>query len=1059
MANFAIEREIELAQLRGRLQEIKDSIYTQRQPITDIQASVTGPGRGPDSMPKGGWKPFAVPGPWGGFDNATWFKLKVKLPKSFKGHRAVALVRPGDSVGSLASNQLSGVPDKPNNIWTDPLSSPGESLCYIDGKPFQGLDIFRDELYLTEKAKGGDTFELVLEAVPSVRYDKKHIFKYADIAVMHTDVWTFFWDCEVPLKVYETLDKNYAPAQRLFALIAESVRMVDLQHIGLPEYYKSIAKARKHLLAGLKDFEASYGMGRLVLTGHSHIDTAWLWPLRESRRKVGRTFANVLGLMDKYPEFHFSFSQPELYMYCKEHFPGLWKRLKKRVKEGRWEPCGAPWIEQDSNVPSGESIIRQFLYGNRFFREEFGMQSRTAWLPDAFGYPWSLPQILKGCQIDTFVTTKIDWSMFTGFPYSFFQWQGIDGTRIDSVMPPLNYNGNPVPADCIQQWQKFRQKDRIEELPYPFGWGDGGGGPTMEMIEHGKRMKNIVGVPKMEFGRTQDCLDRMKTQCDTTKLPVYNDELYLELHRACQTTQARTKRNNRKCEVLLHDTEQLSALALLAGGRYDQAALWENWRIVLTNQFHDILPGSSITEVYAVADQDYATVKQRVGALQELALKTLTTAIDTSGPGQPVVVFNTLSWMRIDLVQAKVKLPGGDFHVIDSKGNTVPAQAIGKDEILFLAEAVPPLGHAVYRVLPGAAAEASEWPLAATGKTLENDFIRVTLDDHGRFTSVFDKLDEREVLAPGQRGNVLQLFDDRPHAHDAWDIDHNFDEERQWEPGKPDSVKVIEKGPIRAVVRVIRKTEKSTFTQDITLYAHTARIDVSTHVDWWEKRTLLKVAFPVDVLAPRATYHIQFGAIQRATHANDPRDRARFEVTGHHWADLSESDYGVSLLNDCKYGYDVKENVLRLSLLRSSIAPDPKADEGQHDFTYALYPHAGDWRAGTLQEGYALNYPLKGVAAAAAKGKLPPVQSFADMDAENVVIESIKKHEDSGALIVRCFEACGQRGTASITFGNTPKSVAACDMMEERDVRLKAKGNTVELYFTPYEIKTLKVSF
>lgn len=1040
MANFEAERQIETQQIDARLREIQATIYSQRQPIGALTYCVTGPGLGPERMPESGWKPFSVMDRWGGYDQTTWFRMTARIPKSFKGHQVVALIRP--SGGHFEP----GIPF---------LSAAGESMAFIDGRPAQGLDKNHDEILLTKKAKGGETFDIAIEGVPSTRIDIEHHFQYADLAILHSEAWKVYWDLLVPLKVYKAIGSGSAPARQLLDVLSKAVRLVDLQHAGTPAYYASCTRASAFLKKELKRFEHGNDMGRLVLVGHSHIDTAWLWPLRETRRKVGRTFSTVLALMERYPEYHFSCSQPELYMYVKEHFPELWKGIKKRVKEGRWEPCGAPWIEQDSNMPNGESLVRQFLYGNRFFQREFGMRSRTAWLPDAFGYPWSLPQILKQCQIDTFVTTKIDWGTFTKFPYSLFQWQGIDGTRIRALMPPMNYNGNPVPDDLIAQWNLFKQKDKVEELPFAFGWGDGGGGPTAEMLEHGKRLKNIIGVPQCEFGRTQDSLDRMVDQCPTEALPVYNDELYLELHRACQITQARTKRFNRKIEIALHDTEFLASLAHLNGGHYDHEALWAAWRTLLTNQFHDILPGSSITEVYTTAEREYAAALQTALDVRAGALSVIAGPAPADAPGTPVVVYNTLSWVRTDVAEAKVTLPKGAFHVIGPDGTVVPSQKIGRDRILFEASNLPPLGHAVYHVLSGKRAPAEPSELNVSTRALENDTLRIKLDGNGAFTSVYDKLEGREVLAKGQKGNVLQLFDDRPFDHDAWEMDHNFDEEQQWAPGAATSVTVVEEGPVRAAVRVVRKTERSTITQDILLYALLQRVDVHTHVDWHEKRVLMKVAFPVDILSPRATYDIQYGTIERATHASREHERARFEVTGHHWADLSEGDYGVSLLNDCKYSYDIKYNVMRLSLLRAPVHPDPVADQGEHEMVYSLYPHNGDWRNGTVQQGYELNMPLITVAGVSAE----PAACFASVDADHVLIDAVKKAEDSDAIIVRLYEACGQRGDVLLSFARAPKSITICDMMEENDTPVKFKGHSVALYFTPYEIKSLKVRF
>lgn len=1033
MPHFEAERRIESGQIRNRLEEIEATMYSQRQEIGAIQACLTGPGLGPDQTPESGWKPFAVHDRWGGFDQTTWFRMTAKVPVSMKGHRVVAFVRPG-----------------------------GESLAYVNGKPFQGLDNNRDELYLTEKAKGGERFEIVLESVPSVRFDDYHQFRYADIAVMHPEVWEFYWDCTVAFEAWKQLDVNSAPRRQLLELLKQALYQVDLQHKGERSYFESFGKAQRFLKTGLKQFATSCGIGKLVLTGQSHIDTAWLWPLRETRRKCGRTFSTVLNYMERYPEYYFLASQPVQYEWMERHYPEQFKRIKQRVKEGRWEAFGAMWVESDCNVPSGEALIRQLLYGNRYFRSKFGVHSPTAWLPDAFGYTWALPQILKKAQVDTFVTTKITWGRFTEFPYSVFQWEGIDGTRVLGMMPPLNYNGNTHPKDCIQQWSLFRQKELFEEVPFPYGYGDGGGGPTMAMIEYGKRLGDVVGVPKCEMGRIQDSIDRMKTQCPFEKLPVWNDELYLEYHRGCQTTQAHTKRNNRKCEFLLRQAELLGSLSLVHGGKYAQKDIYEAWKIVLTNQFHDILPGSSINEVYKQTAIDYNEARKLAAGARSHALKYLADRIDTRGEGTPMLAFNTLSWMRNDVAQATVSLPKGSFHVVGPDNTPVPFQKVGPGEILFEVRDLPPLGHGVYRVVSGRAeAEAPEMKVSSTG--MENQFLRIAFDKKGTIASIYDKIEKREVVAKGRRANDLQLFEDRPHGNDAWDIDHNF-EDVSWEPKSAESIEVIESGPVRAIVRIVRRTERSVITQDVTMHANSPRVDFVTHVDWHEKRVLMKVAFPVTVRAHRATYEIQFGTIDRATHHNTDFDRGRFEVPAHKWADVSEGDYGVSLLNDCKYGYDVKglgdgTTMMRLSLLRAPVDPDPKADEGEHTFTYSLYPHAWGWRNGTVQQGFELNEPVLAMEVPATKGTLPSTASFAAVDADNVLIDTIKKCEDSGALIVRVYEAYGQRGDVSLTLGRKPRKVTECDLMEENDVPVKLKGSTVKFYVTPYEIRSFKVEF
>ncbi|MCC6695085.1 MAG: alpha-mannosidase [Candidatus Hydrogenedentes bacterium] len=1043
MADFDAERKIEVAQIQRRIREIQGTIITERQPIGDFQYCVTGTGKGPERAPQSGWKPFKVRGVWGGLDQTTWFRFKVRIPHTMKGKQVAALIR------TYTGKFTHGAPD---------LNEGGEALVFVNGQPVQGLDRNRDEIFLAKKVKGGETFDIVLEACPSTRYDMHHTFGYADLAVINQAAWEFYWDAQVVWEVLHELDWNFAPTRKLIELLDTAVRSVDLQHKGEKPYWDSLLKAQKALRRGLKAFESGPGMGKLILAGHAHIDTAWLWPLRETKRKCARTFSNILSLMDRYPELHFSCSQPVQYEWIKTYYPELYKRIKQRVKEGRWELCGAPWVEPDHNVPSGESLIRQYLYGNRFYEREFGKRSHIAWVPDSFGYTWALPQIMKKAGLTAFVTTKVEWSVFTQFPYSMFEWEGTDGTRIFALMPPLNYNGNPVPKDCIAQWNQFKQKERVEELPFPFGWGDGGGGPTMNMIEHGRRLENIMGVPKCEFGRLSDCVERMRRKSERETLPVYNNELYLELHRGCQTTQARTKRNNRKCEILLRDAEFLSVLAHLDGGKYDHGRLWESWKTILTNQFHDILPGSSVTEVYTQADVDYAEAMGLARDVRDSAIKHILKTIDTRGEGTPVVVFNTLGWVRSDVAEVALDGLGAHVTVLDPGGNPVPHQRIGKDRLLFEAHNVPPLGHAVYRVVVNHRRAEAPGMLKATSTGMENDYILIRFDKAGNLTRVYDKVEEREVLPKGARANVFQLFDDRPWEHDAWDIDHNF-ERQAWEAGPAESIKVIETGPVRAVVRMVRRTEKSTFTQDIVLHASSPRIDFITHVDWREKRVLLKVAFPVDIRATRATYEIQYGTIERATHQNTAFNRARFENAALRWADLSEGDYGVSLLNDCKYAYDVRDNVLRLSLLRSPVDPDPHADEGPHEFTYSLLPHAWGWRNGMVHEGHELNTPLLAVPAAKSKGAHAPVAAFASVDLDNVIIDHIKKHEDSDAVIVRLYEAHGQRGDATLTFGRKPTSITECDLMEEDDTPVKLQGNTVKFYVRPYELRTFKVQF
>ena len=1046
MPNFEIERETLAKQIKDRLRRIERTIFTHRQRITGVRACPVGKNRGPEAPPSTGWEPFEVPGFWGGFDETTWFEVGTRIPKEMKGYRVVALLRPG-----------------------------GESLAYVNGEPRHGLDRKRDLVILTEKAEGGEKFIIHLESVPSCQHDLKQAFEYADLAVMHPEVWNAYWDLRVALEVYRGIPEDSAVRRKLLEAIREGALAVDMNagergqvHISqpwigiippdLPAYLASLRKARGLLRRSLVEFQQSGDMGDLTLVGHSHLDTAWLWPIRETKRKVGRTFSNVLDLMDRYPEFRFSCSQPAQYAYCEAHHPALYERIRQRVKEGRWEPNGCFWVEPDLNVPSGESLVRQAVYGNRFFREQFGVHSRVAWLPDTFGFCAALPQILKRAQVDYFTTTKLNWSRYTEFPYSLFRWEALDGSRVMAACHRF-CNGDVNAREITEEWNRFKQKERMSRFFFAFGWGDGGGGPTAEMLENGLRLADLPGVPRCTFGAIEPCLEQMAKECAPEELPIWHGELFFELHRGCQTTQARTKRNNRDCEWLLRNTEFLSSMGQVNGGSYEHEVIVAAWKRVLTNQFHDIIPGTSVNEVYREADQAYAEVRREVSGVADRALDHLMEQVDTSGAERTMVVVNTLSWARGGtVVLPNNQLPKGAVHVVDCQNRLQPSQRLADGSLLVDVQEAPSMGYAVFHLMEEAEPEQAALMLKVSEKGLENEYLRIRLDRNGALSSVYDKEARREVLPKGSKGNNLQLFEDRPCEWEAWDIDYNF-EEKSWTLGKPVSLEVIEAGPVRATVRIVYKTESSTITQDVCLGARSRRVDFVTYVDWWEKRALLKAAFPIDVRSSFATYEVQYGAVERPTHRNRPEDAARFEVPAQKWADLSEGNYGAAVLNNCKYGYDAKENVVRLSLLRSTVDPDNHADEGEHRFTYALFPHRGDWRHGVVREAYELNVPLLAIPAAPSPGPLPGVLSFIQVDADHVVVDAVKRCEDSDAIVVRLYEAHGRRGEVSLFFDREVARVVECDLMEENEEPVESEGSQTALFIEPYQIRTFKVLY
>jgi len=578
------------------------------------------------------------------------------------------------------------------------------------------------------------------------------------------------------------------------------------------------------------------------------------------------------------------------------------------------------------------------------------------------------------------------------------------------------------------------------------------------MLENGRRLGNIAGVPRCTFGRVSDCFEKLRDEGALEGLPVWNGELYFELHRGCQTSQARNKANNRRAEWLMREVELWSVLAYLQGARYPRTEIQDCWKQLLTCQFHDILPGTSINEVYEWTDTVYGELFKKAETLRQKALAYLAQKIALKEKDTSLLVFNSLGWYRSGICEYHGKLPKGDFCVVNEDNEPVPFQRIGHDRLLFEVRDVPPLGYSVYRLVVGYRAGGNGGEsVRADVRFMENESIRLEFGPRGTLTRIVDKRYHREVLPEGSEANELQFFEDLPHVWEAWDIDFNFESKKRVIK-ELDSIEVIENGPLRSVVRLSYTYGKSTIVQDVMLYAGSSRIDFVTRVDWHEKRTLLKAAFPVDIRSSYATYEVQFGTIERPTHRNRDFDAAQFEVPAQKWADLSEGNYGVSLLNDSKYGYDVKDNVMRLSLLRSPVDPDPLADQGEHQFTYALLPHVNDWREETVKEAYELNIPFTVVPVSHATGDMDSEGFFASTDAENVILETVKLAEDSNEVVLRLFEAYGERKHVAIEFGFPVKQVWECDLMEENDKPVSCKDNTVELFISPYEIRTLKIA-
>ncbi len=847
-----------------------------------------------------------------------------------------------------------------------------------------------------------------------------------------------------------------------------AVATVDLDALTRSDqkaFDRSLETAREKLQP-LGQFERQF---TIHAAGNSHIDMAWLWPWTETVLVTHNTFSSALQLMREFPDFTFTMASAQTYAWMEEKYPQLFREIQQRVKEGRWEVIGGMWVEPDLNLPDGESLTRQILFGKRYFQSRFGVDVRTGWNPDSFGYNWQLPQIYKKSSVDFFVTQKIYWNDTTKFPYKLFWWESPDGSRLLTYFPH-DYANPILPVQMAQDLGSYVTSMQYAEMLYLYGVGDHGGGPTRNMLNIAETWKNPQRIyPNLKLGTVQSYFDQIQRDLPKLNVPTWRDELYLEYHRGTYTTQSETKRRNREGEELMLNAERFAALDSLHGIAYPQAQLNSDWRKVLFNQFHDILPGSGIAPVYVDQARDLGEVMLSASKVLDDSLRDLVSRIDTQGR-LPVVVFNPLSWARTDVVEVEIQDPTPQRHyqARDPNGRAmvtgVIARVPGTDRvrIRFIAEDVPALGYKVFNLIGTRAAPSRvRTALTVTPTSLENEYIRLKLDPKtGCITSLLDKIYKRETIAEGGCGNLLQAFADRPKDWDAWNIDANFEDQR-WDLTTPESVKLVENGPTRAVIRVVNKFQKSTFTQDITMYPRVDRVDVHMHASWYEKHILLKVAFPVNAKSDFAAYEIPYGTIQRPTTRNTPSEKAKFEVPALRWGDLSDADGGIGLLNASKYGYDAKGNVIRLSLLRSPEWPDPLADEGEHDFTYALYPHGLDWRrAGTMLRGYELNYRLLPVFDGVPhRGVLPSEQSFATLEPQNVVLTAIKRAEDDDALIFRFFEWAGQNTQVRLTLPSGATQAFETNLMEQPAGELPIKAGTVTVATKPYEIKTVKVKF
>jgi alpha-mannosidase len=1044
-----------------RLKLIEPLVYRRRHPLPSFRyKALSGPREQLPTIPNGDhpdWLEIPASAYWGEWVTDFVLSTTFQVPEDWAEAAPVALYLPLGDAGEF---------------------SHPEALAYIDGVPYGTCDRHHQEILLPSRWSKGEAHQLALQGWTGLGGNMQpgetgtRLFM-RDCALVQLDPPTrdFIAAARVALGVANALAANEPAKGHLLNALDEAFKILDTREPFAEPFYASVPAAHAALQSGIEQAGPPLDV-TITATGHAHLDVAWLWTVDQIRRKAGRTFHSVMRLMEQFPDYHFTQSQPQLYDFVRQDYPELFAAIKQRVAEGRWEPIGGMWVEADCNLSGPESLARQFLLGRSFFRDHFGpnADSPVMWLPDVFGYAWALPQLIKEAGLDYFFTIKIGWSQYNRLPYDTFWWQGLDGTRVlthFSTTPEAGgygtstYNAAATPEQAIGTWTNFQQKELEQSLLMTFGYGDGGGGPTREMLENIREMAAFPATPRMRQAPAGEFFRELEATSGD-RLPTWNGELYLELHRGTLTTQSRNKRANRKSEFMLHDAEFLATMAWVAEANYayPAASLRQAWELVCLNQFHDIIPGSSIGEVYVESQKQYTEIEQVATGVRAEALEVL--GRQASGEANAtILVANPTSFARDDLAYWPGLL-GATQTLRRAGGAPAPTQAAGSGTWIAAGE-LPALSVSYLTVVEGQT-PALDTGLTVTPTLLENKYLRVELNAAGDVTRIYDRANRREVLPAGAVANQFQAFEDRPLYWDAWDVEIYHDD-KVWTSDPAASVKVLEAGPLRATLEIQRRILHSNYVQRISLAYNRQGLDVDTQIDWRERHILLKVAFPVDILAPNATYEIQWGNVQRPTHRNTSWDWARFETCAQKWVDLSEGGYGVSLLNDCKYGHSIQENVIRLSLLRSPTLPDPEADQGEHRFAYTLWPHAGGWEESTLAAAYALNDPLIVFqpSAPALSSRIAPkdsprrVQSFVECDSPNIVIETIKRAEDGRGIIVRLYESQRRRGPVKLTAGFPLQQVWRTNLLEEDRAALSPDGHSVELFVRPYQIITLRL--
>jgi alpha-mannosidase len=1038
------------------------------------------------------WQPVRLGDPWPIQDAPIEFRFNAVIPKTWVGSPVHCRFRLG-----------------------------GEALLFLNDQPLAGLNTFHEEHPVLVEAGGGETLRFSAQAVSHGLFGtptSRPCVDLAAVVVPEIDIRSLYDDLAAVLDAahYHYLKGRYSLVELLADLMHRAFVKIPLPRNDTESYLARLAatsqsrsaenfygneeslaslwerwefpsnpspltgehlqrvrEVREQFRNDLAEARSRFpAEGGVWLTGHAHIDLAWLWPLEETRRKARRTFYTVTGLIDRYPDFHFNQSSAQVYAWIEQDDPALFEKIRTQVKAGRWEPIGGMWVEPDGNLLSGESWVRQLLFGQRYFESRFGRRVNVAWLPDSFGFNGSLPQLLVSAGIPFFFTHKLSWSERNPFPYNLYWWEGIDGTRVlahSFTNPETGYNARVTALEVGETWQNFLGKQIHDTTLLSFGYGDGGGGPSEEMLERYSRLRACPGLPDLKMGLVADFYEKIPTaarapdvdglsdvasrslndgaKSGVPSVPTWVGEQYLEYHRATFTTQAKVKWLHRQLEHALIEAETAATLAFIWDRqRFPAEQLASLWETLLLHQFHDILPGSSIHSVYASAHQ-------RLTASLEEATKLRETALQSSQPGSESLIWNLQLYDRpfsAEIASANRQDP----LVFTAGDHPVLTQQLESGRMLVTARdiTVPGMSAVVLRSKTGSASPAAPF-LTVTSRQIENDDLRISVNPDGTLESIYDKTFDREVLA--DRGNQLWLFTDVPRQFDAWDIDATYADEgtELLAALEPESV---EPGPIRGALKVVRRYEDIEIVQEYRLAAYSRRLEIATRIKWHGRRRLLRAVFPFRIHTHEVWSETAFGAVSRPNHRNTPWDQARFEVPVHRWADLSEPGYGVSLLNNGKYGYSAHGNVLGISLLRAPIYPDPYADEGEHEFLYAVYPHPGDWRNGTVQEAEEMHCPLTIISNAKAEG-WPSLFRFTE---ELLKLAALKKAEDSDAIILRLYEPHGARGKTTIETALPLQKAAIVNILEDETEELSIEDERrITLEFKPFQVVSLKLIF